>query len=801
MKGVIPIEYYAHIREDDTGQEIRQTAAEHCRSAARYAASCLEPIHLHEAAYLAGLLHDAGKFKREFQDYLLRGIGSRGSVNHTFAGCRMLLEHFHNGDFETHEDATSELLSYAVGAHHGQFDCMDERGTSGFLYRMQKQNIGYEESRDNFLRDCAGWPELEDRFAKAHRELSPVYDRLMELVPEEDPDKGWEQMVFSLGQLARLLLSAVIEGDRRDTAEFMQAIPPQENSGTDSEFWNRYLHHVEKKLGEFPRNSQIQRARGQISDLCREAADRPGGIYRLHVPTGGGKTLTSLRYALAHAARWNKSRILFVTPLLSILEQNAAVIREFLGDDSIVLEHHSNVILPEEGSGELDLRELAIESWEKPVIITTLVQLLNTLFLGKTTSIRRYHALCNAVVVIDEVQTVPNHMLSLFNTALNFLSQICGTTFLLCSATQPCFEKAEHPLLLSDASELIRLPEELREPFRRTELRDAGDRKLEEIPEFLKEILAGNDSLLVICNKKNESEFLCQAMASEEIRCFHLSSAMCMAHRRDVLAEIEAALERRKSGGPKVRCVSTDVMVAGVDISFGCVVRLTAGMDSIIQSAGRCNRNGESDTPAPVYILTCSNEKLGKLREIREGKEKTQSLLYAFAKAPEAYGSDLASDAAVQSYYERLFRGQPEGYQQFIPEKNMPSLFQMLSVNDACVALSDPDLPGFTLNQAFKTAGDRFRVLDDSTRSVVVPYGEGVALISHLASRHGSFSPKELAAWVRKAKPYTVSLYQFQLDRLAGAIAEYSGILVLNPEFYDLRTGVVTKPESAFLEV
>lgn len=796
---MITIEYIAHKRMEADESSTLQTATEHCRSTAQYASGCLQGVGLSEAAYLAGLLHDAGKFKQEFQDYLLKNCGSRGAVNHTFAGCRMLLEHFHDGPSEDHEDVTCELLAYAVGAHHGQFDCVDENKKSGFLHRLRKQDIGYEESRENFLRCCADWSELEHRFESAHRELSPIYEKLLELAPEDD-DAAWDQMMFSIGQLARLLLSAVIEGDRRDTAEFMQALPPHHTSQLDERFWTKYLDHMEHKLRNFPQDSEIQRSRSRISDLCREAAERPGGIYRLHVPTGGGKTLSALRYALAHAAQWNKQRIIFVTPLLSILEQNAAVIRDFIGDDSIILEHHSNVVFTENSTDELDLRELAVESWNAPVIITTLVQLLNTMFLGETSSIRRYYALCNAVVVIDEVQTVPNHMLSLFNTALNFLSRICGTTFLLCSATQPCFDQAEHPLLLPEDSQLICQQEALWKPFRRTDLRDAGARKLEDIPDFLMEVLQQTDSLLVICNKKSESEFLCQALSADRVRCFHLSSAMCMAHRRDVLARMEDALKECKKTGRKVLCVSTQVMEAGVDISFGRVIRLAAGMDSIIQSAGRCNRHGESDTPAPVYILSCADENLGKLREIRDGKRVTLDLLHQFALNPDQFESDLSSDAAIRWYYQKLFQKQDPGYQQY-PTADGHTLFQMLSSNGDFVDYDDPEAAQYAMNQAFKTAGSIFRVLDDSTREVVVPYGSGEALISELAARHSFFTTKDLTDWVRRAKPYTVSLYEYQLNRLTGGFAEYSGILVLNPEYYDLLTGVITKPESAFLEV
>ena len=192
---------------------------------------------------------------------------------------------------------------------------------------------------------------------------------------------------MQIGLLARLLLYAVIDGDRRDTAEFMMghcAMPDPENM---NRFWETYLTRLEEKLSCFPTDTAISRARREISDRCHRMAEEDSGIYRLHVPTGGGKTLSSLRYALAHGKKWGKQRLIFTAPLLSILEQNAAIIREYVGDDRIILEHHSNVLRTEE-NGELDHRELVVESWNAPIIITTLVQFLHTLFDGKTTSIR-----------------------------------------------------------------------------------------------------------------------------------------------------------------------------------------------------------------------------------------------------------------------------------------------------------------------------------------------------------------------------------------------------------------------------
>ncbi len=785
------MQYLAHIRQDRDGCTNIQTVDEHCRNTAEYARRALEEIGLGQGACLAGLIHDAGKCKQEFQRYLLENQGARGTVNHTFAGCRMILEHFHSR--EDSQKITAELLAYAAGAHHGLFDCMDEQGKSGFQHRMEKKEIGYEESRDQFLSNCAGWAQLEQLFEQAHRELEIAYGRISELA-EKNADQEGEDTYFYLGLLARMLLSAVIDGDRTDTAAFMNA--RQETADSSIPDWNKHLNVVEEKIASFPKNSPINCARAQISDQCRAFAMRSEGIYRLNVPTGAGKTLSSLRYALAHAEKWKKKRIIFVTPLLSILEQNAKVIKEAVGDHSLILEHHSNVIQTDSSRDELDERELAVDSWHAPVILTTLVQLLNTFFLGKTTSVRRFQALCNAVVVIDEVQTVPDHMLNLFNLTVNFLSAVCKTTFLLCSATQPCYEKTEHPLILSSPQDVVPFQKALWTPFQRTQMLDGGVMKLEDIPAYIQRIMKETNSLLVICNKKAEAEMLFRKLKLPDCRCYHLSASMCMAHRRDVLKSVEMSLGQRD--GKKTICISTQVMEAGVDISFGRVIRLASGMDSMIQAAGRCNRNGESSTPVPVWIVQCSDENLGRLPEIRRAKMVTIALLNQFKRHPERFGGDLASDAAIAWYYQKLFQEERAivHYQDYAVAGESYTLLSLLN-GTFCLEPSE----NFVINQAFKLAGTQFHVFDEQAEDVVVPYGDGKKLLEELAAYPRSIPPERLRTWNERAKPYTVSVYDYQKEKMTYAFKEIHGVLALEPECYDPDTGMNMKKENAFLEV
>ncbi len=708
----------------------------------------------------------------------------------------MILEHFHGKcpEDDPFKNVTAELLAYAAGAHHGLFDCVDEQRHSGFDHRLRKEKIHYQESCDNFLAQCAGWEEIENLFEAAHLELSSFYQKIVRLSSREQGADGAE-LEFYLGLITRLLLSAVIEGDRRDTAAFMNGTDQPPEPEDWKSFWKGYLKRMEKLLRAFPQDSPLQRIRREISDRCRSFAEKPGGVYRLNVPTGGGKTLSSLRYALAHAAAWEKKRIIFVTPLLAILEQNAQVIRDFIGDDSIILEHHSNVIQTDgESEEQLDLRELAVESWHSPVIITTMVQLLNTFFLGKTTSIRRFQSLCDAIVVIDEVQTIPNHMLTLFNLTVNFLSTFCNTTFLLCSATQPCFEQADHPLL-REPEDIIQLTQQQLDVFRRTRIVDAGNKRLDECSAFIRSVLTETDSLLVVCNKKSEAEFLYRAMADEVQYCFHLSASMCMAHRRRVLKQMTNILSAHSG---KVLCIATQVIEAGVDISFRCVIRLAAGLDSIVQAAGRCNRNGESSTPVPVYVAQCTDENLGKLQEIQRAKTVSVALLEKFRRDPESLGNDLVSGEAVRWYYRRLYQEMAHGYQDYPLDGTAKSLFSLLSGNTQYHTPDCDFYNTYTLVQAFQTAGRLFHVFDENTEDVVVPYGAGEALIAELSSVQ---SPADLREWSRRARPYTVSLYDYQKGQMEHVLHRVNDVLVLLPEAYDPKTGLVSDSKPTFLEV
>ena len=699
------MEYYAHISEDGLR---RQTVEEHSQRTAEYAAACLRVRGLEKTAYLTGRLHDPGKLTMGYNDYLQSAARGdpvrRGSVVHTFAGVRFLLEEYHGPHPDTFDDITCELMAYAIGAHHGPFDCVDENHRSGFLHRLSSHDSEYHEAVGNMEAHLAPREELDRLFRAACEEMTPVMEKIQTMMEDEAAQP--QDLFFYVGLTARLLLSAVVQGDRRDTAEWMSGCPRPQEPENKRALWNACLSRVEKKLEALPAQNDIQKARREISEQCRRFADRPGGVYRLHAPTGAGKTLSSLRYALAHAARWNKSRILFSAPLLTILEQNAAVIREYVGDESLILEHHSNVVRPEEKAEQLDTQELLTEDWSAPIMSTTLAQLLNTLLDGQMASVRRFQALANSVILLDEVQTVPARLLTLFNLSVNFLSRVCGATVILCSATQPCLEQAEHPLLVRK-TDMVPYDPKLWDTFRRTTICPTEGMRLEEIPSFALHVLEQANSLLIVCNKKEEAACPYRSLSGCVPNCYHLSASMCMAHRRAVLEALQTSLRDQKSG--KTLCVSTQVMEAGVDISFEQVIRLAAGLDSVIQSAGRCNRSGESPHPGEVHLVPCIDEDLSKLSDIQRGKDATESLLAQYARDPGRFQGDLSSREAVEAYYQRLYRELPRGFQDGPVPDRPYSIFSLLSDNNALADDRSEAGGRYFLSQAFRLAGAFFR--------------------------------------------------------------------------------------------
>lgn len=794
--------YLAHITQINE-ERIEQSVLTHSLNVANYAAYKIKGMKLYHAAYLAGLLHDMGKYTGKYQDYLERAARGenvvRGSVNHTFCGCIYLLERYHTGKPQGFDTMTCEILVYAIGSHHGQFDCVTLENTSGFEYRLNKDEaeICYDEAVEGFLAECASSEDINRLFSLAQAEVAALFQTFVTYF-----GKNRAQISFLMGLAARMILSSVIDGDRRDTAEFMSGETQQYRDASEV-LWSDQIAFFERKMAEVSASTPINRARSHFAEQCQDFAQtHDGGIYQLTLPTGAGKTLSALRYALYHGKTCGKKRILFVIPLLSIIEQNSAIIRSYIQDESILTEHHSNVVRTFKIDDELDRYELLTETWESPIIITTLVQLLNTLFSDQTTAVRRMSALSDAVIVIDEIQSLPKKTTNMFTMALNFLAYGCGATIVLSSATQPCFDETAMPLKYSVPADIVPFEKKWFEVFKRTEIVDKTSpygMSVEELADFSADLLETASSLLVICNTKESALKLSLQLKQRcgKYRLFHLSAAMCMAHRTDTLECIKACLQSRE----KMLCVSTQVVEAGVDFSFERVIRVTAGLDNIAQAAGRCNRSNEFGGICTVYIVNLNQEaeRLGMLHEIEAAQRCTKQFLHKFKQDPTPYDCDLLSEKSIAEYYQYLFHDEDIrgkfSYPQKLPYGATEHLFYLLA--DNMRHIERPEFKGkYFLNQAFKTAGELFEVFDEATTEVIVPYNaEAEEIIADLFSKRAEYDTGFLKACIEKAKPYTVRIFEYQNRKLReyGMLSPegQSRFTVLNAQCYHPETGLV----------
>ena len=781
----------AHIRTIN-GIKDAQSVFEHCENVANYSCDNLQDIGMPNMAYVAGFFHDLGKYTDGFREYIEKASKGepvvRGSVNHTFAGVRYLISKYHNCE-DMYLKVAIELIAYAVGSHHGLFDVIDGNGKHGIEYRLCKDGIAYDEAIANAQNSISEQivSDIEEMIGKTAGEMHSKITLINDLI-KSGSNKDSTEALFYISLLARMLLSALIDADRRDTAEFMEDKLNLINE--DEKFWDENIRFFEEKLQKsfVDNKSPINKSRSVLSDLCKDAAANPSGIYRLNIPTGAGKTLDSLRYALHHANIYGKKRIIYVMPLLAIIEQNAAIIREFIKNGNAVLEHHSNVVMDNDDEC-LEKYSLLIENWNSPIIVTTLVQLLNTLFSGKTSSIRRMHSLANSIIIFDEVQTVPNRMLTLFNLACNFLDKVCNTTILLCSATQPSLNKVNHPIH-AGVRDLLQINPSILEPFNRVKLVNAGAMGYEEIVKFINEKITAVDSLLVVCNTKVEAQQIFKDIRGDDEKdVYHISAGLCKEHRMDVLNHINQALQKIGESRKKVICISTQVVEAGVDISFACVIRLQAGMDSIVQSAGRCNRHGELNKLATTYIIDYKNEPLSKLTEIQGGKIATHAVL----KKKSTFGN-LLSDKAINYYYESLYSNFTIDYPDYNLKDVGTSIYELLSDNKHNIQGCN-QVNKYYLRQSFKEAGDKFNVFDSDTLEVIVPYKDGQNIIAELCSERAKNDLGYARSLIRKAAGYTVSLYHYQVEKIKSnnGIKYFRdlGIYILNPEFYDKRIGAV----------
>ncbi|MGN0507463.1 MAG: CRISPR-associated helicase Cas3' [Lachnospiraceae bacterium] len=825
----------AHIRKE-TGKE--QTVEEHLLGTAEIAKKIGQEVGIESLAELTALVHDMGKMRKRFEEYLRAAVAEsgktwRGEVNHSSAGAIFLEERYNSGD--KYSRLTAQLMAVAVFSHHGFNDCISPEGKNCYRERIERRSeLDYEEVIQNFRHSSVTEARLDELFSGARKEVQNILERA---------EACRINKCFMIGVLERMLLSVLIDADRLDTAVFCgdrtkeDVFAREKQQICSPELWNELSENVEKYIKELEgrksANEEIAALRRQISKECAEFSEHPSGIYRLSVPTGGGKTVSSLRYALNHAGQYQKKRIFYIGPYLSILDQNSTVFQEALGNKEVVLVHHSNVIREkteenskdeprEEGQPEDDYRRFT-ENWEHPMVVTTFVQFLNTLFSASTQSVRRFHQLADSVILIDEIQSLPTRMIALFHQMINILHEIFGATVILCSATQPILEKAEFPLHFGNPPEMMSdVPMLYRKLKRvRTEIiKEVWEAR--QTAEFLMRLLEDRRSVLTILNTKTSARKVYQELKTlvqeqnegkppeMQIALFHLSTNMCPKNRLEKLEEMKELLSNKEAAQHKgkVLCVSTALIEAGVDISFGTVVRARTGLDSIAQAAGRCNRNGEAKEGV-VYLIRDKEEYLGSLQEISYSAECAAPVLDDFSEDPEKYGMDLLSPSALEKYYAKKYNPASEDIKhkmRYPVSKYGTDMVDLLTQNESGKTAyrekmgRDPE--NMLLRQAFQSAGKEFEVIEQNTTGVLVPYGKGRELIADLS---GDTFGKDKKALLKQAQLYTVNLYAQQikeLNRRGGLSSVCDGsILVLKEGFYKEDLGICTEGNMEFLEV
>lgn len=802
----------AHLTENK-GIRIEQSLYEHCTKTAQYAAQVLESSNLYHTAYLAGILHDMGKGTQDFNTYLEMAFAGekvvRGSINHSFAGVIYLMEEYHSQSSSLFEKMTSEIIGCAIGAHHGLFDCVDLDGKNGFEHRLKKEKseICYDEAVEHFLNQVISEKEIAVHFQKAVYEIQNFFENA-----KIRYNSGRDKVCFQVSMLARMVLSAVIYGDRRDTREFMAQ---KKEVDEQNVCWTAEREYFENKIRMFDSSAVLNQVRADISNQCLKFAEKPSGIYRLNVPTGAGKTLCTLRYALRHAEKYEKKRIIFVIPLLSVLEQNAKVLREYISDAGLLLEHHSNVVHEKMQNGEqeeeLDRYELLCTTWDAPIIITTLVQLLNTLFAGQTSAVGRMQALRDSVLVIDEVQSLPKKTTEMFNMAMNFFEQFCNTTIILSSATQPCFEEIDWPIYLADNPDMVTLNDDQMTVFDRSEIIDctnAYGMDMDEWVSFCIERMEQHNSLLVICNTKSEAKTLFERMQeqteSKEWDVFHLSTSMCQMHRMDTMGELQRKLSilqenvKNKVTCKKLLCISTQLVEAGVDFSFEGVVRVLAGSDNLAQAAGRCNRSNEYEGKGKVYLINLKNENLSMLHEIVAAQKCTRKVLLCQKGLA---GISLIGANATHDFYKYMFESTKNELRYPIKDYGtILYLADLLANRDRNANKGENG--NYFMHQPFATVGRVFKVFEDNTIDVLVPYHKGRNLLEKLCDMDDYFLDlKKMQDILKEAKRYTISLYQWQKDKLykAGLLLPLceGRILALDEKAYCNKVGLKILEELA----
>lgn len=740
-------QFYAHTREDRDETEW-QLLKDHLIATGEIAFDLGRDANVSQLAQVAALLHDIGKYSDAFQARLR---GSKRSVDHATAGAREVRVLFPN---PPHRDI-ADLLSYCIAGHHTglpDYGSMGDIATDGtLLARREKKK----------LEDYSAY-KSEIEIDLSQMQAPRIRPSRFRFGDQEKPYRG-----FSIAFLTRMIFSTLVDADWLDTERFVSGEKPRGQYASIealAQEFERYMHRFADP------QSAIDRKRTETLHTCIAKADHKPGFFTLTVPTGGAKTLTSMAFALKHALAHGMKRIIYVIPFTSIIEQNAAVFREALGPlgEENILEHHSNLDWEQlrqdsdhEGESAYEKLKLAAENWDIPIVVTTNVQFFESLFANKKSRSRKLHNIANSVIIFDEVQMLPRDFLKPCLLAVSELVQNYGTSVVLSTATQPALEKffpAGTPF-----TELAPDPPALFDFYRRVSIESLGS-----LPDdiLLKKL---NEHMQVLCivNTRRHAKGLFDQLTGEGN--YHLSTLMCPAHRKQVLTEIRERLEI----GEPCRVVSTQVMEAGIDVDFPVGYRAMAGLDSIIQAAGRVNREGRHAS-GQMFVFQPETPFITRTPAfIEQTSAVAQSTLRTFANDP-------TTILAINGYYQQLY---------VLQNERAFDTRQILNYFEKGTGKFDFD---------FKTAAENFKLIDDNTVAVIIPYNHDAT--EFLETLKYTLYPMTI---LRKLQPFTVNIYEreFRALQSLGAIQtvheQYHTLDVrYTKSYYHAQTGLVL-PESS----
>ncbi len=690
----------------------------------------------------AGLWHDLGKYSSEFQQYLRSAAGDekhksdrRGSVDHSTAGAQHAARTI---------DVLGHLLAYPIAGHHAGLP--DGLAVGACLEARLKKVV----------------PEWRHGLKHLRAVDTPELPPFIKEAIQPNRRDG-----FAVALFVRMLFSCLADADFLDTENFLAP----ERAAERLQWKPGILTRMAKALDAYTadlegraKRTVVNVERARVREACLAAAEQPPGLFSLTVPTGGGKTLSSLSFALRHALRHGLKRVVYVIPFTSIIEQNAEEFRKALapliqaGDPDPVLEHHCNVRTGEEDHGdEEDWSRLSTENWDAPLVVTTSVQFYESLLANRTSRCRKLHNLSRAVVILDEVQTLPVDYLSPCLAVLRELSKNYGTSVVLCTATQPAIEAREgFKIGLKGVRKIVPEPESLYRSLKRVEVTDVGSLSDEDLADRLEEA----SRVLCIVNTRRHAKKIFRLLGPGD-GYFHLSALMCPEHRTQILSDIN---HRLKGDGP-CRVVSTQLIEAGVDIDFPVVYRSLAGLDSIAQAAGRCNRNGRLDGLGVTYLFRPVGYTAPAF--VREATNVTEQVL--------PLHDDPMSLEAVESFF-RLFYWDQE------------HRWDAKGILDRFPIVRNRDLP---FQFEFAEVGKEFRLIEDSGRPVIVPWGEeGERLCDALRGRPEPVGSKLL----RQLQRYTVQIpfrtWESEVGLSIELVHDRYPVLESPESHYDAQTGL-----------